>query len=149
MLYNSYLKQPNYIHCHRAHLISYEDNNKILKPYSKWKHCIKSEDTYPSFFNFCTSGGGVLFKKKLLYKDICNIKLFNELSPQADDIWFWAMSVLQGTKINVIEKNINIIIEIGYEYYNTLYELNVSKNDIQLNNIMNYYGNELMNNIFF
>lgn len=142
-LYNAYLEKPNYIHCHRAHKILFDNNNNIL-PYSKWKECLKSEETEPSFLNFLTGSGGVLYKPNFLYKDILNEELFMKLCPKADDIWFWTMAVLNNTKINIVKNN-NDIIEIGYDNYTRLYYVNKYKNfnDIQLNNIFEYYDYKL------
>ena len=147
-LYNAYLENPNYIHCHRAHKIQFDEYRNIL-PYTKWIECIKSEDTVPSFTNFFTGVGGVLYKSELLYKDILNESLFMELCPKADDIWFWAMAVLNDTKINVVKDNINKVTEIGYDSYVKLWHLNKLQNfnDVQLNNIFNYYGELLTNKI--
>ncbi|WP_297296342.1 glycosyltransferase [uncultured Brachyspira sp.] len=147
-LYNAYLENPNYIHCHRAHKMQFDENNHILT-YNKWIQCIESTNTTPSFINFPTGIGGVLYKSKLLYKDIFDENLFMELCPKADDIWFWAMAVLNGTKINVVKDNINRPVELGYEYYINLWQVNVKQNlnDVQLNNVVNYYGNLLTNKI--
>ncbi|MEI0612257.1 hypothetical protein [Brachyspira pilosicoli] len=139
-LYNAYLENPNYIHCHRAHKIIFDKNNNIL-PYTEWSQCINSENTESSYLNFFTGSGGILYKYNFLYKDVFNEELFMKLSPKADDIWFWAMAVLNGTKINIVKENLNNIIELGYNYYNRLYNINVLENynDIQLNNILEYY----------
>ena len=144
-LYNTYLKEPNYIHCHRAHKILFDKNNNIL-PYSKWKYSIKSEESEASFLNFFTGVGGVLYKSNLLYKDINKEELFMKLCPSADDIWFWCMAVMNNTKINIVKDNNNIK-EIGYEEYNKLSSENClqNKNDEQIKNIINYYGDKLKN----
>lgn len=142
-LYNAYLENPNYIHCHRAHEILFYNNNNII-PYSNWNQCIKNENTSPSFKNFITNVGGAIYKRNLLHKDATNEKIFLELCPKADDIWCWTMGVLNNTKINIIKNN-NDIIEIGYDNYVKLYDINKYENfnDIQLSNIFKYYGSEL------
>lgn len=147
-LYNAYLENPNFIHCHRAHKILFDKNNDIL-PYTKWIQCINNKNTESSYLNFFTGVGGVLYKSKLLYKDIYDENLFMELCPKADDIWFWAMAVLNGTKINVVKENISNIIDLGYSHYNRLYDINVLENynDIQLNNILEYYKDSFKDKI--
>jgi len=99
LLYNAYLKEPQYIHCHRAHSITFDENKNINK-YSKWTAEVSNVDL--SFCNFITGSGGILYPPKSFYKDVLNEQLFLKLSPTADDIWFWAMAVLNNTKINVI-----------------------------------------------
>ena len=144
-LYNAYLENKEYIHCHRAHKILFDEKNNIL-PYSEWIHEIKSDKTSPSYFNFLTGVGGIIYKSNLLYKDINKEELFMKLCPNADDIWFWCMAVMNNTKINVVKDNNNIK-EIGYEEYNKLSSENClqNKNDEQIKNIINYYGDKLKN----
>lgn len=144
LLYNAYLKEPQYIHCHRAHRITF-DENKNIKKYSTWSMNISNIG--PSFCNFLTGVGGVLYPPKVLYKDILNEALFLKLSPTNDDIWFWAMAVLNNTKISAIKNNIPIFRNIksgrisGLKSEMKLYTTNIidGGNDKQLKNIFNYY----------
>ena len=112
-------------------------------PYNNWEHTIISDK--PSFYCFCTTGGGVLYPPNCLYKDVFNEELFKELTPYADDIWFWAMVVLNDKKVKIVDNSINNIIyinperDIGLNGDSTLYSLNKNKNDIQLEKVINYY----------
>ena len=127
LLYNSYLKQPNYIHCHRALKIQIDNNNNIM-PITEWmkKGLLDSckEDILPSFRNYFTTGGGVIFKKAFLNEQYSNKDLFMNLAPTEDDKWFFTMAILNNTKVNVIKNNIFNIIELGYENYTKLYDIN-------------------------
>jgi hypothetical protein len=144
LLYDAYLKDPQYIHCHRAHRITFDKNNHINK-YSKWTRQVSNIE--PSLCNFLTGVGGVLYPPKALYKEVFNEELFLKLSPTADDIWFWAMAVLNNTKINVVKNNIatlqytNIERECGLNGEKTLSQKNDfgGGNDKQLKNIFNHY----------
>jgi hypothetical protein len=144
LLYNAYLKEPQYIHCHRAHRITF-DKNKNIQKYSKWKQQVSEIE--PSLCNFSTGVGGVLFPPKALYKDVFNEELFLKLSPNADDIWFWAMAVLNNTRINVVKNNMatlhytNIEREFGLNDEITLSQRNNigGGNDKQLKNVINHY----------
>jgi len=146
-LYMAYQKNPQYIHCHRAHKILFDKNGK-LKPYNLWEHKIDGKQAKPSFLNFFTGVGGVLYPPNSLYKDILNETLFLKLTPTSDDIWFWAMAVLQGTKTNVVNENINkltyvnIEIELGLTAGNALNKINVilGKNDENLKNVFEFYN---------
>ncbi len=97
-LVSSYLKAPNCIHTHRAHEISFNSAGD-LAPYAMWKKEIKLERA--SFNNFLTGGGGCLYPPNCLHGDVLDIEKFQKLCPHGDDIWFWAMAVLAGTKICV------------------------------------------------
>ncbi len=145
-LYISYLKNPENVHCHRAHRILFDKEKNIL-PYDKWEFEICGSST--SFRNFFTGIGGVLYPPKVLHKDVLKEKLFTKLAPNADDIWFWAMAVLNNTKIEVIKNNINgfdNFERLNAKLYNikrfaglcdkNLYE---GQNDTQLKNVLDYY----------
>ena len=98
---------PRKIICHRAHGIKVDRNHNPI-PYFKWDQCIEPNiyfgQTFPSQNEngnrprlesvFPTGVGGILYPPKCFYKDITNKELFLKLSPFADDIWFWAMAVI-------------------------------------------------------
>ncbi len=136
-LYKEYLKNPQYIHCHRAHRILFK-NRKIL-PYNKWKHEIKN--VKPSYNNFLTGVGCVLYPPHCFYKDILREDLFVQLAPDADDIWFWAMAVLNGTKINVVKNNYRNLTYVNGTQETSLWKTNVTKNqnDPKIQKVLSYY----------
>ena len=143
-LYQSYQKNPEYIHCHRAHKILFDSNKKIL-PYKMWEH--ETYNQQPDYINFFTGSGGVLYPQGCLNTDVLNEELFTKLAPNADDIWFWAMAVIQGTKIKVVEDNIKQLTyinperELGLNGETTLCSQNCGKgqNDIQLAQVLKHY----------
>ncbi|KZX12196.1 glycosyltransferase family 8 protein [Methanobrevibacter curvatus] len=139
----------NSIICHRAHSIMFE-NDKIL-PYVKWKKTIQNESS--SFLNFFTGVGGVLYPPNSLFKDVLNEKLFMNLAPSTDDIWFWAMAVMNDKKIKIVDNGyreliyVNIKRELGLNNETTLNSQNVgglSKNNISIDNIVNHYPQILL-----
>ena len=142
-LYNCWKNNKDCVVCHRAHRVGIE--NEKLIPYNKWEHNIIADKS--SFYNFCTTGGGVLYHPNSFYKDIFNEKIFKELTPNADDIWFWAMVVLNDTKIKIVDEPLDNLIYVnperqkGFNDDDTLYFSNVyeNKNDIQLEKVINYY----------
>lgn len=141
-LVEAHKNNPNNIICHRAHKIKL--SNGKFAPYKKWKK--KYNGYKPSFLNFFTGVGGVLYPVNSLYKDITNRELFTKLAPKADDIWFWAMAVLNNTKIIVPKKHItdlkylNPKRERGLTNQTTLFSSNKNGgNDIQLANVINQY----------
>lgn len=140
-LYNAYKENPTYIHCHRAHKITFDERNN-LKPYVKWEHCIDSHTTTPSFLNFLTGGGGVLFPKNCFYQDILKEDIFMKLCPTADDIWFWAMAVLNGYKINVVKGGFVIRSYTPNQEKESLWAQYNSNgaNDIALKNLFEQYS---------
>ena len=99
-LCESYLDNPEYIHCHRCTYIYYKGNE--LKAKIGGKKFYK----YPSYANKITGVGGVLYPPNSLYKDILDENLFMNLAPTNDDVWFWLMAVLNNKRIKVIKNNI-------------------------------------------
>lgn len=147
LLYNSYLKNPNAIHCHRGLRISYDNNHKISR-YLDW-NIIKNTNNYNiSYKNFFTGSGGMICRKDFFYEDIFNEELFMRLSPTEYDMWFWAMAVLNGTKINVVKNNITDFKNISLYNYSTLFQYNKYVNDEIFADILDYYGDKLKNKIF-
>jgi hypothetical protein len=63
-------------------------------PYTTWA---PASIATPSSTCFLTGVGGVLYPPDSLPWEVaCNSELFESLCPTADDIWFWAMSQIQG-----------------------------------------------------
>ena len=135
-------KYPDYIICHRAHKIKL-DKDKVA-PYKKWTKKISSSKA--SFQNFLTGVGGVLYPKNCFHKDILNEELFTELAPKADDVWFWAMALLNNTKIYVTNHHIKALTYVNPERERgltdqiTLFSTNrTGGNDIQIQKVLKHY----------
>lgn len=97
-LYDSYVQNPDFVHCHRTTKIFLKNGKfkaKGLKCYNR-----------PSFANKLVGCGGVLYPPNILYKDVTDEKLFTTLAPTNDDIWFWLMAVMNDVKIKVVKHNI-------------------------------------------
>ena len=144
-LYNCWKNNKDCVVCHRAHKV--EIDNMKIAPYYKWKKCITENKS--SFYNFFTGVGGVLYPPNCFYKDIDNEELFMKLAPNADDIWFWAMAVLNDTKrkqVNNYQMDILLINparERNIINESCLWKINCvnsnNQNQIQLDNVINYY----------
>lgn len=142
-LYDTYLKSSkDTIIAHRCHKVNII-NNKI-QPYNSWKHCISKN--IPSYFNFITGAGGILYPPKIFSNEIFNEKSFMTLAPKADDVWFWAMAILNNTKISIVQNPIYKLIvvnperELNINNETTLYATNKEgENDKQIKNILEHY----------
>ena len=141
-LLDAYGENKDCVVCHRAHRLKLDKNG--IAPYKKWDKKIKN--TNPSYKNFFTGIGGVLYPPHSLFKDVLNEKLFTELAPKADDVWFWAMAVLNNTKICVAKNCIKEMTYINPERERgltneiTLFSQNKKGgNDLQLKQIINHY----------
>lgn len=95
-LVDSYKENPNDVSALRTHYIQFY-NNGTVKPYNKWIYT----STLPcsSYRNFQTGVGGVLYPPHVLHSEVMHEEIFMDICPTADDVWFHAMTVLNGRKI--------------------------------------------------
>ncbi len=148
-LVETHKKFPNDIVVHKPMRITFDEKGNP-KPYQKW---IKSAQG-ANFANFLMGVGGVLYPQNSLYKDVKDKTLFLRLCPHNDDVWFWAMAVMNGTKIRLAENNIpvqtlvNPMRELNLNTEPTLYKLNrIYRTDLQFRNVWNYYK-EIRENLY-
>ena len=144
-LVSAYRSDPKTIWCNRVLTIE-ETPEGELSPYRQWK--IATTPFPPSFANFITGVGGVLYPPGSLHEEVFNMDALSETTPFNDDIWFWAMAVKAGTKIGITPNGfpgyltyINPRREIGLSDDGTLSSSNVvdGKNDTQLGNVFARY----------
>lgn len=142
-LFNSYLKHPGSIHALRTHTIRF-DSHGYPMAYNKWK--LETADTSNPFHLFPTTGGGVLFPPGCFNHDVFDRQTFMQICPTADDVWFHAMAVLNGTEIVKVPTRSTT----GCEYVTNpngqdigLHHVNAGKtnnNDIQIRAVYDKFG---------
>jgi len=146
-LYMAYQENPQHIHCHIATKVTLYEDEKI-KPWSLWKRgaLCNGNETKPSLLNSAAGFCGILYPPHSLYQDVFNEELIRRLSPNNDDIWFWAMAVLQGTKINLVKENMKEVVYVNPGEQlgltgGTLMATNVgeNRNDEQLKAVLEHY----------
>lgn len=146
-LYEDHLDYPNEIICCRCHKVVLNSDNTFA-PFNEWDHIYEAWD--PSYLVFSTSGAGALYPPNSLFCDVTNVELFQKLCYWNDDMWFWAMSVLNKTKTRLIEETLNFppyvnpAKDAGITNEKVLWHYNKhgAYND-DLDNIMQYYPNFL------
>jgi hypothetical protein len=143
-LYIQHQKTPNCIIGHRCHRIMLDKNGQPL-PYKRWKH--NNTLIKPSYRNLLTGCGGVLYPPHCLHPDIAKVDLFRKLAPYNDDIWFWAMAVLNNVKIRTFWNHHRRVLLVNPEREMrqtdqfTLAKLNVVQdgNTKQMSEMIRYY----------
>jgi len=95
-LFNSYLLNPHKIHALRTHTLKFDTNGKLL-PYDQWG--FEKADTDNPHRLFATGCGGVLYPPHSLAPEVFDQTTFTSICPTADDVWFHAMAVLNGTDV--------------------------------------------------
>lgn len=141
-LFKSYLSNPNKIHAARTHRMRFNKNGGLL-PYNQWEwNAAQAENSRHLFF---TGGAGTLFPPKSLHEDVMNKDIFMDICPTADDVWFNAMALKNGTQINKVATRNNNSHDY-LENYNMqdmgLFHINVlssARNDEQIHAVYNKY----------
>ena len=143
MLYRAYRKNPNYVYCHRAHEMVFDQRGQ-LKPYQQWNS--GHIDSAPSFFTLPTGMGGVLYPPGALDEEVLNKDQFTSLCPNADDIWLKAMSLRKETKCVKLQDSRHWkerFLTISGSQQNSLKKQNWQKkngNDSKIKATFNEYG---------
>lgn len=142
-LYEAHLRNKNVIWAQRARIIAFDDNN--IKSFFEWKLVKRANSLWQnraSFGLFLEGVGGVLYPPNSLHKDTTRKDLFMKLCPKADDIWLWAMAILNNTKIAVVEHNLmadgNAMVISPYQQSLWLDNL-TSGNDKQMQSMLKAY----------
>lgn len=141
-LVNAYVDNPHYIYANRVHRIAIGSDGRPL-PYNDWLWGAGKNE--PSSLNFFTGVGGVLYPAHSMPIEVFDEDKFTTLCPHADDIWFYAMALLNGFVVSKVYTHN----PEGYDYYFTddayddsLAKINVlnNANDKQWNAVMKQYG---------
>ncbi len=87
---------PSSIIANYAHRIRYENHTPL--PYNLWENNVnlKEASGYDIFFG---SGGGTLFRPRLLSPLVLKKEVFLKICSHADDIWLNAMCRINGTEV--------------------------------------------------
>ncbi len=94
-LLNTHLEYPEHIIANRIHRIIL---NKSGKPdfIRNWELCASPEDD--AYFNLTCTGAGALFPPHCFTDEVFNEEVFLDICKYHDDVWFYAMSLLKGTR---------------------------------------------------
>ncbi|MFT4672060.1 MAG: hypothetical protein ACI9LY_002935 [Arenicella sp.] len=140
MLYEAYQREPNFMHCHRAHLMQYDKTGVALR-YRQWQlgasgHVQPSNDLLP------TSGGGVLYAPGHLHPEVLNELAFMSLCPKADDVWLKEMSLMANVARKKVTSDTFPIIGIRIPNNRTLASENFDRsgNDLHIRAVARRYG---------
>ena len=139
-LWNQYKKSPNTIISSKSKIISFE-SNEINGEYENWE-CVNSGGV-SSYLNFPTQDGSTLYFPNALSNKVNDKFLFENICPTDESIWFWAMSILNKTKITVVEDPMNDLfhicesdeISVDDEYVSSIIYKNKIKN-MQIKNVI-------------
>ena len=96
-LVTAHLENPNAVCACRMHKVKLAEDGKPLS-YMDWDWCVECYETNSNLL-FPTTGGGTLFPSGCLCQEVFNKRVFMELCPYADDVWFYAMRLMSDTPV--------------------------------------------------
>lgn len=139
-LYAEHLKAPKDVCCHRAHMLTRKPDGEV-EPYNNWLWCVNTAEKPANIFP--TGAGGILYPPHSLDPEVLNRAAFEELAPNADDIWLKAMALKNGSVARVVShKPIRILISTPNTQKNSaLRSINIDQgqNDKQFKNVFMRY----------
>lgn len=110
------------------------------QPYVDWMRAGYAGPESDTDEVFLTGGGGVLYPPRALDADLLvDIELALQLTPKADDVWFWAVARVSGTKRYCTGETYgksNGLERIGPN----LFSLNKAENDVQIAATVSHFG---------
>ncbi len=141
LLYEDYRRNENDIIAHRVRKIEINDKGEI-DDYNNWS--LNENPNDYSYLNLPTGAGGVLYPPNCFYKDVLDDKIFKSRCRYSDDIWLWAMAVLNHKKIKTPKNKLNSELI----YINPAREKNLT-NECSLSkiNVLKGYNNTQFNSI--
>lgn len=98
MLYKTHLEHPQDIVVNRSWRVKVQGEKLIPLASRKISY---EEYTDPSYLNQLMGGSGCLYPPNSLHKDVLNTDKIMSLIPTHDDVYFWVMAVINGTRVRV------------------------------------------------
>ena len=99
-LVEAHKQHPQDVCCYRAAKIRFENDEFVREEIAPGVHydCV-------TYLHQQTGVGGVLYPSGSLHEDVLKEEVFMEIAKTNDDLWFWLMGVLNGTKVRMIGGN--------------------------------------------
>lgn len=102
VLYNSYLNNPKCIHANRCDWLKEVTIENVICERTK-ELFLDKHRAQSSYRNRLTGYGAVLYPPNSLHSDVIKKDIFMNTIPTHDDVWLWAMAVLNGTKTVLVK----------------------------------------------
>lgn len=105
-LFNEHLNNPNCIVASRGRIINIKNGD--FAPYPSWQFIRNTSKLKAKYCILPIGYGGVLYPPNSLYQDVTDEQKFVDLAPNADDLWFKAMSLMQSTETIILPQECSI-----------------------------------------
>lgn len=141
-LWNAHLRNPEMIVCKVAREMKLS-GQKQFSQFTTFESKDYDKD-YVSKFNLLEGFAGVLYPVGAFDNEVFNSEIFLKLAPAADDVWFTAMAIKNGTSIVQIPRPFGVYHEMYQEdevQDISLAQSNIgeNRNDIQLKAVFDKY----------
>jgi hypothetical protein len=126
-LVTSFQKDPTVVHTNRARLVAIDRSGRLKSWHvGRWYlyHGGKRSPLASSLV-FSEGVSGTLYPPHILHGDVSNATLFGNLAPLHDDLWFWAMTVVNGKAALLVENSLGALNITGRDESRRLCDLNI------------------------
>lgn len=113
-LLSAYRKQPSGIHSQLITRLGMNDDGII----DQIPRTAEMNDT-SSYFNKLLGGSGTLYPPHALNNEVLNLEVMRQTAPSSDDVWFWAMAVLNHRKIHWIPHHMHTLVYLEHTQEDT------------------------------
>lgn len=136
-LFEKHQQEPDSVIGNRCRKMTY--SNGKINSYKEWPFV--AADNGLNAHLMPVGAFGVLYPPGSLYKDVCDVDLFMKLTPKADDLWFKAMAIKNGTLSMVNSFEVSDPIPIWGTQRIALKKINKDQdfNKIQWERVMQHY----------
>lgn len=139
----AYKNNPNRIYFNRGHRMLFDKKNQKMFPYLDWCKAGYAKDS--SILNLPLGVYGIFYPASIINKEVLNKSVFLDICPMADDVWFKAMSLINGVECSAVSDgavNMNDFISIELDREKALARTNVDlgANDWQIQKVFERYN---------
>lgn len=135
-----YQKDSSLIYFNRGHRITLK--NGMPNKYTEWDFVISDYDISP--LNFPTGMGGVLYPINCFLPEVFNDKVFMDICPLGDDIWFKAMALYSKVSCRKVFNPVGMgsyLINEKVQYMGLIHQnIGMDRNDEQLTAVFKAYA---------
>jgi hypothetical protein len=129
--------------CHRANRLALQEDGR-LAPYLDWSMDVQDEAARAPSVDLVPTGiGGILYPPGSLNGQVGNRALFERLCPTADDLWFYWMARMAGSKHKKVGPRFEQILWPTFDRGSLASENWAGGNDRQIASLEQAFGNPL------
>lgn len=139
----AYRKNNCRVYFNKGHEMLLDKTKKRMLPYIEW--CRAGEAKGESLLYLPLGVYGIFYPDGIMPQEVTNEKVFMDICPMADDVWFKAMTLKEGIECASVDKGgsyMNNFISIELNREKSLARTNVDQgaNDWQIQKVFDQYG---------